>query len=158
MKFLLLLLAILAPLSARCQAGYFVTLAWNAVSGWGPMGYFVYSGDSSRSYTNKVDAGQATSLVLSNLVGGATYYLAVTTYDSQGLESDFSAEAVYRVVPPAPALKLGEVLVSAPVVFWGSTNLVDWTAVQTNYAYGVFPATNQQFFFRTGTLQIEREP
>jgi len=39
-----------------------------------------------------------TSVTVSNLIAGATYYFAATTFDVTGLESDYSAEASYGVV------------------------------------------------------------
>jgi hypothetical protein len=62
------------------------------------VGYFIYYGQSPRSYTSRVDAGLATSGVVSNLVAGTTYYFAATAYTASGSESDFSNEAVWQSV------------------------------------------------------------
>ncbi len=72
-----------------------VTLAWDPGDTNVIAGYRVYTGVVSRTYTNSVDAGLRTSVTLSNLVLGATYYFAATTYNSFGLESDYSAELVF---------------------------------------------------------------
>jgi hypothetical protein len=74
-----------------------VTLAWDPANDPTVAGYNVYIGGASRNYTNLVDAGDATSVTISNLAPGATYYFAATTYTVSGLESDYSSEAVYTV-------------------------------------------------------------
>lgn len=74
-----------------------VTLGWDPASDPMVAGYNVYIGGASRSYTNLVDAGDTTSVTISNLAPGSTYYFAATTYTVSGLESDYSAEAIYTV-------------------------------------------------------------
>ena len=74
-----------------------VTLAWSPSTDASVVGYNVYFGGVSETYTNEISAGNATSAVVSNLVPGATYYFAATAYDSTGLESPFSNEASYAV-------------------------------------------------------------
>ncbi|HEV2392705.1 MAG TPA: hypothetical protein VG146_10125 [Verrucomicrobiae bacterium] len=87
-------LAFFAP--SLCIASN-VTLAWDATTDATVVGYNVYSGTASRVYTNLTPAGLATSLTLSNLAPGATYYFAATTFTATGLESDYSVEASYTV-------------------------------------------------------------
>ncbi len=82
-----------------------VTLAWDASPDPTVLGYNVYYGAASGTYTNKVDAVNATSATISNLVEGVTYYFAVTAYNGVGLESDPSNEAIYTV-PLLPAVVL----------------------------------------------------
>jgi len=55
-------------------------------------GYRVYSGVSSRNYTQNTDVGNVTSYTVTNLSGGTTYYFAVTAYDTSGNQSTFSNE------------------------------------------------------------------
>ena len=55
-------------------------------------GYKVYSGVSSRNYTQNTDVGNVTSYTVTNLSGGTTYYFAVTAYDTSGNQSSFSNE------------------------------------------------------------------
>src|SRR5208283_159862 len=73
-------------------------LAWNANTDPIVTGYNIYFWIKGGFSTNKVSVGNATSVTISNLVAGATYYFATTTYDASGLESPFSAEAVNQ--PP----------------------------------------------------------
>lgn len=68
------------------------------------MGYFIYYDDQSRgeetintapnAYYNRINTGNSTSIRLNDLEDGITYYFAVTAYDNQGNESEFSEEIV----------------------------------------------------------------
>jgi len=78
-----------------------VTLAWDPSPSPGIASYKVYWGISNRFYTNSVSAGSATTLTVSNLASSATYYFAATAMDTNGVESDFSGEAIRGpIVPP----------------------------------------------------------
>ena len=48
------------------------------------------------SYNSVVDAGNSTSYVFSNLLVDTTYIFSATAYDTNGIESDFSGQAIYR--------------------------------------------------------------
>ncbi len=67
-----------------------IQLAWNAESG--VAGYKVYYGTTSHNYTSSVDVGNQTSYTLMGLVDGTTYYIALTAYNSSGVESGYSSE------------------------------------------------------------------
>jgi hypothetical protein len=70
------------------------TLAWDPSAGTNVIAnYKIYYGTASRTYTNAASAGAATTLSISNLVGGITYYFSATAVDTSGLESDYSVEA-----------------------------------------------------------------
>jgi Fibronectin type III domain len=129
--------------------GASVKLSWDPSSDPRVIGYNVYYGTVSRAYTNEISAGSATTVTVTNLVEGVTYYFAVTAYDDAGLESPFSNEAVYTV--PLNASNQPSVLTSAknsngqfsftlsgvagsPYVIEASTNLVNWEPVLTNVA------------------------
>jgi hypothetical protein len=58
-------------------------------------GYNVYAGENTRNYTRVVDVGLQTSLPLTNLHVGVTYFFAVTAYDADRFESPFSDEILY---------------------------------------------------------------
>ena len=86
-----------------------LTLSWQANPEADVTGYKVYYDiDSGTPYEGKgategdspIDAGNVTSFTLSGLTIGQTYYIAITAYDSQGLESWFSEEVVGTVVMP----------------------------------------------------------
>ena len=78
-------------------------LAWNANTDPRVAGYFLYYGQTSGSYTAKVDVAKQTSSTLSNLLEGQTYYYAVTAYDSSRVESAYSNQATSTVPFSAPS-------------------------------------------------------
>jgi len=102
---LLLLAVFTGPGGPRAEAAptatTAVTVAWTAPNDPTVVGYYVYYGGVNGVFTNKTSAGHATSLVLSNLVVGKTYYLAATSCNAAGIESAFSGEAVCTVAAPS---------------------------------------------------------
>jgi len=79
-----------------------VTLAWNPSTDSTIAGYNIYYGGTSHTYTNKISVGKATSVTISGLVQGKTYYFAATTYSASGLESAFSSELAYLIPANVP--------------------------------------------------------
>ena len=92
---LVVLLAAAAPASVASVSS--VTLAWDPSADPSVIGYKLYYGAASRSYTNLVQAAATNSASVTALVGGKTYYFAATAYDATGLESDYSDEVSYTV-------------------------------------------------------------
>ena len=72
-----------------------VTLAWDPNVEEDLAGYIVYYGTVSRDYDYDVDIGEETSCTISGLEEGIKYYFAVTAYDNEGNESQFSEEISY---------------------------------------------------------------
>ncbi len=75
-----------------------VSLAWDPQTTYldgttiaGPVGYKVYYGNVSGTYTHIVDVQNATSCSLDSLPHG-TWYFAITCYDSNGIEGALSQE------------------------------------------------------------------
>jgi len=81
-----------------------VTLTWDPSPSTNVVEYRLYYGTASRAYTEILNVGPATTATVTNLVGGTTYYFAVTTVDDLGLESDFSDEVSYT--PPVVAVSV----------------------------------------------------
>ena len=102
----------LSPLAALATGT--VTLAWDPSSGTNVIAnYNVYYGGASAAYTNVVAAGTNTTVSISNLVEGATYYFAAAAVDTYGLESDYSTEVSTLIPikldePAAHAERVGE--------------------------------------------------
>jgi hypothetical protein len=79
-----------APLAFSAQ----VSLAWDAEDA-DVAGYRVYYGTSPLNYQFKQDAGNNTTITVSNLQDRTSYYFAVTAYDLSGNESGYSSEICY---------------------------------------------------------------
>ena len=83
-----------------------VTLAWQASSDPSVVGNRVHYGTAPGVYTTSVDVGNATSVTLSDLTPGATYYYSVTAYNSNGASSEPTNE-VSSMAQGFPAVSLG---------------------------------------------------
>jgi len=68
-----------------------VTLQWDPNSEADVVGYKVYYGTSSRTYSAPIPLGLQTTYTFAHLAAG-TYYFAVTAFNNSGLESAFSNE------------------------------------------------------------------
>lgn len=88
---------LLAALGALVSTAQSATLAWNPSPNPQVTGYVLYYGTASRSYDRTVNVGQVTNAPVTGLVGGRTYFFAVTATDTLGYESDFSNEISYTV-------------------------------------------------------------
>jgi hypothetical protein len=140
----------LAPLTASAQTK--VTLAWDPSPASAIAGYRVYQGAATATYTNNVDVGTNLTATVSCLPAGLTNYIAVTAYDTNGLESSFSAEIQYVAATPTPVVL--HIALTAPnqVLLSGtapagnsydllaSQSLTNWTAIGSVTAdvYGTF--------------------
>ncbi len=87
------LLAITLTLFLPCAQLCGATLEWDRNPEPNVVGYRVYVGPLSRGYDSVMDMGNAISAVVPTSPG--MNYFAVTAYDSDGLESGFSAEVTY---------------------------------------------------------------
>ncbi len=70
-------------------------MSWTAPTG-AVNGYRVYYGTASRTYSQAPGTGiyaATTTLTVSGLPSGRTYYFAVTAIDAAGAESAYSNEA-----------------------------------------------------------------
>jgi hypothetical protein len=99
---LTLLFVILSLLVPAAHAGE-VTVAWDPNPEPEVAGYKIYFGTTPGSYTVSMNAGNITSMVISGLEAGVTYYFAAVAYDSSGNESGFSNEISYVVPTGASA-------------------------------------------------------
>ena len=95
-------------LSVSTAHAAYLDLAWNANTEPDLAGYKVYYGQSSGAYTDHVDVGINTTYRLRDLEEGVTYYIALTAYDLEGVESEYSDEVSGTAVPgPSGHLVLG---------------------------------------------------
>ena len=96
----------LCALQATSAQSATVTLLWNPNHEPNIVGYWLYYGTSSQTYTEEVHAGNSTTVTVSGLSGGTVYFFAVTAYNTAGVESTFSNEVAYappsQTPPPSP--------------------------------------------------------
>src|ERR1051325_10824346 len=96
-----LLIVVLILINSLSVFAGSVTLSWAPSSDPNVVGYKIYYGAVSGTYTNVIDTGSSTTVTINGLVNGVTYYFAATAYNILGLESDFSNETSYTVpIPP----------------------------------------------------------
>ena len=69
-----------------------VKLAWTQSLGPDVIGFKVYYGTATRSYSHAVDVGPSNFCLVSGLLDGKTYYFATTAYNTSRIESVFSNE------------------------------------------------------------------
>ena len=94
-KFLSVLALSLAVLE-KAPAGS-LTLSWDASTSADVTGYDVYYGTNSGNYPYMINVGNATTVTISNLSAGVTYYIAATAYDADGDQSAYSGQISYLV-------------------------------------------------------------
>lgn len=128
-------------------SAYAAILEWDANIETNVAGYRVYRGTSSRLYTSVFDVGGFTVFPIVREPSRIIYFFAVTAYDADGLESDFSDEVSWtnKARPSVVGgLRISETNDCISVVLATSTNLVEWLEVfRTNVVTGT------QEFFRT---------
>jgi len=142
------LFALLTQFSTHVFAGE-ANLSWNPNSEADLAGYKVYYGTSSQIYGAPIDVGNQTAYTLTGLPSGATYYFAVTAYDTSSNESDFSAEAsksipATDITPPVfSAVSANSISATSENITW-QTNEPATSRVEygTTTAFGSFSALN----------------
>src|SRR5690349_14531845 len=77
----------LMSLGARAQTTASVALAWNPDPVSGLVGYNLYQGTASGSYTNQIAVGLSTNATVAGLAYGVKYFFAVTAFTRDGLDS-----------------------------------------------------------------------
>lgn len=77
-----------------------VLLQWRSNTETDLAGYKVYWGTESRKYKFVANAGLDTTYTVDELKPGYHYYMAVTSFDHIGNESDYSEEVTFYIEPP----------------------------------------------------------
>ena len=79
-----------------------VTLAWDANTEPDLAGYKLHYGTQHANYTQTIDVGNVTQYTIDGLDDYTVYYYAATAYDTDGNESGFSNEVIYKIDKTAP--------------------------------------------------------
>lgn len=124
-----LIIAAVLPL-AEARAGE-AALSWDPVTANSDgssltnlAGYKVYYGTQSNNYSQIIDAGNVTAYVVSGLPTGATYFFAVTVYNTSGQESGHSNEVSKAFVATTPpvisAIAVGNISATSATIIWST--------------------------------------
>ena len=89
--------AVLLILLPRITWAHQVTLAWDPNADPDIAGYITHWGTSSGDYTHLTDVGNTTMHTIRGLEENQVYYFAVTAYDSEYNESDYSEELAHTI-------------------------------------------------------------
>jgi len=139
MKLILLLLALCAPLWAAD-----VIIGWTANAPSDHVtGYRVHYGTVTKTYTTVLDAGNAVRHKITNLTPGTTYFVTVTAYTAEGLESNYGDELTVAI-PVKPAPPAGIYVVEIQV----SNNLGEWRSL------AFVPVTDMPVFVRAAARTL----
>ncbi len=127
-----------------------VQLAWDPSPDSTVTGYKIYWGGATHSYSNVVDVGNVTNVLISNtnFIPNNVYYFAATAYDTN-TESDFSNEAIWTYVPIIP---LNIIYVGVRVDYGVSLTSINSKQVM------VMAVTNQPGYFYNESLIITNNP
>ncbi len=94
-----------------------ITLQWDPSTSSNVVGYAVYYGTNSGSYTARVDAGDQTTVLINELIESTTYYFVAVAYTDYGVESLPSSELAYTVpsIPsdPGSTFRISQLVVTA---------------------------------------------
>ena len=104
-------------------------LVWNESPNPDVVGYNVYYGTASGQYTSSVQTGPDFVATISGLEQGTTYYFAVTSYDSSGVESGFSQEQTYTTLFFPTAQVVADLEPEGQALYWyvrPGTNVVGY--------------------------------
>ena len=130
-----------------------VTLAWSPSPSPGVVGSKLYWGTNSGHYIFCRTNGLETNATVKLSPLYSRWFFAITAFDGDGDESDFSNEVEWKAKPVPPVLRASPWVRLTPIIE-RSTNLVEWRSVEGESSW--FPATNAQEFFATRRLLIER--
>ena len=97
-------------------------------------GYKVYYGTNSRSLKYSVDVGDETETVLDLTLPRKKHYFAVTAYDDEGNESDFSNRITWPIYLVSPN--------GNDPLTPGSTSTIEWDAASEAVNFKLFYSTN----------------
>jgi hypothetical protein len=132
-----------------------VTLRWDANPEADIAGYKVHVGTESGVHPLVIDAGGATAAVLPPVSLGTTYFLAVSAYNSAGVEGPKSEELEVTAAVPAPPGSLTLDL-SAP----GEMRL-RWTHPEAGVAaerFTIYASEDLENWEPVGTVAPDMEP
>src|SRR5262249_3319546 len=91
-----------------------VTLSWDSSLDQDLAGRRIYGGPASADYPHAIDGGELTVRPIPLLAGDGTYFFAVTAYNYDGLESEFSNEVSFTPIVLNIAMDTSSAVNSGP--------------------------------------------
>ena len=136
-------------------------LEWDANEDPYVAGYKVYRGGKSGAYDHVVDVGTETSIALTDLDPGLTYYFAITAYASDLAESDYSEEIFYTtpidgITTIGKPCRLNTGAGIPTVSFYGNAGERYW--IQASSDFNTWERVNSGQVAVDGLLEIADEP
>jgi len=116
-----------------------IVINWSENSESDLAGYKVYYGTSSRTYTEELNAGKSTSYTTPDLVPGVKYFFAITAYDTNNNESNYSTEysitipIVDTTPPSAPLISDYQRQQNKVHIIWQANNEPDISGYRVYY-------------------------
>ena len=133
-----------------CHAAQSFTLTWDASSDPTVAGYKVRYGTTSENPSQTIDVGKKTTVTVSNLNDGTTYYFKVASYTAAGVESQASDDISYTTAEP-----VGRTYVLTVINGTGGGNYAPGAQVAVSVNA---PPPGQQFAGWTEDYQILANP
>ncbi len=140
-KYLKFVLVLFVLIVSNAQAGN-VTVSWDANSESDLLGYKIYYGNTSGSYSNVIDVGNVIEFQINNLSAGS-YFFTVTAYDNANNESDYSVEVAFTIIasqdntpPQVSNVSINNITMNSASISWDSDELSDSKVeygLDTNY-------------------------
>ena len=163
--------AIVLFLSSHPAYSAKLTLAWDPSTDSDLAGYKLHYGYASRDYVFHVNVGNQTQYTIPDLDNCKSYFFTATTYNTSGVESDYSDEVTYTTLgtyslsPTSQSFNTSRGQGSVSVTTqsncsWSVTNNYPWITIisggsgigsrQVNYSVSANTSTSS----RTATLTI----
>lgn len=137
-----------------------MVLTWDPSGDANVVGYRIYLGTASRSYTNSLDVGGATNATITVPDSSATYYFAATSYNAFGDESGFSNETVLSPATQTLAAVPGAVAVAAAkvTVVTNPAALTGMARTKGRFSFKVSGTTNAIYIIESSTNLVNWVP
>lgn len=142
-------LALIVALLPTILSAAVVRISWNANTESDLEGYRVFYGASSGSYPYVINVGNKTTIDVSGISAGGTYYFAVTAFDFSGNESDYSMETSVSI----PAENADDESLADEVV-----DVVEWIEQVVRNLFGLDPDVPVYALGDFGTVDTSASP